>query len=158
MRFHKSVKLAPGVKVNLNAKSVSMTAGVRGANVTVNNRGQRTVSAGIPGSGLSYRDTRKIGGRTAPSVPAFAMGAPVPAAPQITKARAILSLVLALVITSPIAFIGGVFVYAFWSTASSGIAYLIALIVTAAVVLVYLLVLGRLLLLLLGADPKNPPR
>lgn len=60
MRFRRSIKLAPGVKLNVNKKSVSVTAGRRGAHVTVNSKGQRTTSVGIPGTGLSYRNTRTI--------------------------------------------------------------------------------------------------
>lgn len=54
LRFRKSIKIAPGVKVNLNKNSVSTTIGTRGAHYTVNSRGTKTVSAGIPGTGLSY--------------------------------------------------------------------------------------------------------
>lgn len=60
-RFRKQFKLAPGLKVTLNKQSVSATLGVRGMHVTHNTKGQTTVSAGIPGTGLSWRDTRKIG-------------------------------------------------------------------------------------------------
>lgn len=60
-RFRKQFKLAPGLKVTLNKQSVSATLGVQGMHVTYNTKGQRTGSAGIPGTGLSWRDTRKIG-------------------------------------------------------------------------------------------------
>lgn len=59
MRFRKSVKIAPGVKVNLNSKSVSVTAGVKGAHHTVSSNGSRTSSVGIPGTGLSYSKTTR---------------------------------------------------------------------------------------------------
>ena len=61
LRFRKSVKIAPGVKVNFNKKSVGITAGVKGAHVTVNSKGRKTTSVGIPGTGLSYVETSKIG-------------------------------------------------------------------------------------------------
>lgn len=38
-RFHKSVKIAPGVKVNFNKKSSSITFGGKGAHYTINSKG-----------------------------------------------------------------------------------------------------------------------
>ncbi|MCI9249891.1 MAG: DUF4236 domain-containing protein [Dorea sp.] len=54
LRFRKSIKIAPGVKVNLNRNSVSTTIGTKGIHYTANSKGTKTISAGIPGSGLSY--------------------------------------------------------------------------------------------------------
>lgn len=54
LRFRKSFKIAPGVKVNLNKKSAGVTIGTRGAHYTVNTSGKRTASVGLPGTGLSY--------------------------------------------------------------------------------------------------------
>jgi Protein of unknown function (DUF4236) len=56
-RFRKSINLGGGVKLNLNKKSVSLSAGTRGARYTVSSSGQRTSSVGIPGTGVSYRST-----------------------------------------------------------------------------------------------------
>lgn len=53
-RFRKSIKLAPGVKLNLNKKSTGITFGGKGFHYTVNSKGKRTASVGIPGTGLSY--------------------------------------------------------------------------------------------------------
>ncbi len=55
LRFRRSFKLAPGVRLNLNKRSVGLSAGVRGARVSVNSDGRSTRSIGIPGTGLSYR-------------------------------------------------------------------------------------------------------
>ena len=60
-RFRKSFKIAPGVKFNVNKKSVGLTFGKRGAHFTVNSKGKRTTSVGIPGTGLSY--TTSSGGK-----------------------------------------------------------------------------------------------
>lgn len=57
-RFRKSIKVAPGVKLNVNKNSVSLTAGVKGYHKTINSNGTVTTSAGIPGTGLSYVDTK----------------------------------------------------------------------------------------------------
>lgn len=60
-RFRQSVSIIPGLlKLNINKTSVSLTAGVRGAHATISTNGQRTLSAGIPGTGLSYIDRRKV--------------------------------------------------------------------------------------------------
>ena len=61
IRFRKSIKIFPGLRLNLNAKLASITGGIPGAHVTYNSRGYRTTSAGIPGSGLSYRTTKRVG-------------------------------------------------------------------------------------------------
>jgi hypothetical protein len=55
LRFRKSIKIAPGLRLNVNKKSVGLSAGVRGARYSVNSSGRRTRSVGIPGTGLSYR-------------------------------------------------------------------------------------------------------
>lgn len=57
LRFRKSFKIAPGVKVNLNKKSSSVTFGGKGAHYTVNSKGKKTTTVGVPGTGLSYSST-----------------------------------------------------------------------------------------------------
>lgn len=61
VRFRRSIKIAPGVKLNLNKKSVGVTVGTKGAHYSVNSKGTRTTTVGIPGTGLSYVDSKKIG-------------------------------------------------------------------------------------------------
>lgn len=53
-RFRKSIKILPGVKININKKSSSITFGTKGAHHTINSKGKRTTTVGIPGTGLSY--------------------------------------------------------------------------------------------------------
>lgn len=62
LRFRKSFKIAPGVKLNLNKKSSSISFGTRGAHYTINSKGKKTASVGIPGTGVSY--TQSTGGRS----------------------------------------------------------------------------------------------
>lgn len=57
LRFRKSFKIAPGVKINLNKKSAGVTIGTKGAHYTINTSGKRTASVGLPGTGLSYSTT-----------------------------------------------------------------------------------------------------
>ena len=54
VRFRKSTKIAPGVKLNFNKKSVGITVGGKGIHYTINSSGKKTSSIGIPGTGLSY--------------------------------------------------------------------------------------------------------
>lgn len=63
LRFRKSIKLAPGVKLNLNKKSTGITFGGKGAHYTINSSGKKTTSVGIPGTGLSY-STSTGGGKS----------------------------------------------------------------------------------------------
>lgn len=52
IRFRKSVKIAPGIRVNFSKSGVSTSIGPRGAKVNLSKRGTR-VTTGIPGTGLS---------------------------------------------------------------------------------------------------------
>jgi hypothetical protein len=53
-RFRKSIKIAPGVRINLSKKGISsLSVGKPGATVNVGKKGTRG-TVGIPGSGLSY--------------------------------------------------------------------------------------------------------
>lgn len=56
-RFRKSIKIAPGVKLNFNKKSTGITFGGKGFHYTVNSNGKRTKSVGVPGTGLYYTST-----------------------------------------------------------------------------------------------------
>lgn len=58
--FRKSIKILPGVKLNINKKSTSVTFGHRGARVTTGSKGTH-VSIGIPGTGIYFRE--KIGSK-----------------------------------------------------------------------------------------------
>ncbi len=52
-RFRRSVKLMPGVRLNVGLGRSSLTLGGRGATVNLSSRGART-TLGIPGTGLSW--------------------------------------------------------------------------------------------------------
>jgi hypothetical protein len=51
LRFRRTMKIAPGIRLNLTKKGISARVGPKGAGVTIGTSGT-TVSAGIPGSGL----------------------------------------------------------------------------------------------------------
>lgn len=58
-RFRRSVKIAPGLRLNFGKRGLSLSAGVRGSSVTFGPRGTYS-NVGIPGTGLSFRE--RIGG------------------------------------------------------------------------------------------------
>lgn len=53
LRFRRSVKIAPGVRLNMSKSGPSLSVGGRGTTVNLSKRGTRT-TVGIPGTGLSY--------------------------------------------------------------------------------------------------------
>jgi hypothetical protein len=52
-RFRRSLRIAPGVRLNISRSGLSTTFGARGASVTVGKKGARG-NLGIPGTGISY--------------------------------------------------------------------------------------------------------
>ena len=54
LRFRKSIKLLPGVKLNLGTKSASVSVGKKGIHQSFSTTGRTTTSIGIPGTGVSY--------------------------------------------------------------------------------------------------------
>ena len=85
VRISKSFKVAPGVRVRVNAKSTSVTLGGKGARYTVNSKGRRTATARVPGTGMSVQHTSGTR-RSAPSrratAPHAARARSAPTAPK----------------------------------------------------------------------------
>lgn len=54
-RFRKSIKIFPGLRVNLSKTGASLSVGGRGASVNIGPRGTYA-NVGLPGTGLSYRE------------------------------------------------------------------------------------------------------
>ena len=84
LRFRRTKKIAPGVRLNFGKKGVSVRLGGRGFGVTLGMTGAR-VSAGIPGTGLYM--TKRLAppsGRRRPSTRSSARSVPlsVPAHPE----------------------------------------------------------------------------
>jgi hypothetical protein len=63
-RFRRSIRLVPGLRLNLSKGAISATLGRPGASVNIGRRGVQG-TAGLPGTGLSYqtRLDRGRGGR-----------------------------------------------------------------------------------------------
>ena len=57
-RFRRSIRVLPGIRLNLGRRGVSVSAGVRGAHVTMSKDGTRT-TVGLPGTGMSYTDYQR---------------------------------------------------------------------------------------------------
>lgn len=56
-RFHRSVKILPGVRLNFNKSSTSISLGGRGFHKTISSSGRVTNTVGIPGTGLYYTES-----------------------------------------------------------------------------------------------------
>lgn len=80
LRFRKSKKILPGVRLNLGAKSAGISFGIPGLRHTINTSGRRTTTVGIPGSGLSYSESSKSGSSS--GAPLFVPTADRPTSPK----------------------------------------------------------------------------
>ena len=60
LNFRKSIKLLPGVKLNLSKGGVSLSGGVKGLRASINTKGQVTGTAGIPGTGVYYTKKKTL--------------------------------------------------------------------------------------------------
>lgn len=89
LRFRKSVRLAPGLRLNLGTRGASLSAGPRGASITFGRNGLFG-NVGIPGTGLSYR-TRLDGRKEqSPRLPQSTKQPHIPVTATITSAGALL--------------------------------------------------------------------
>jgi len=61
-RFRKSIKIAPGVKLNFGKKSAGISFGNKGGGISFNSKTGARVRASIPGTGLSY-SSKLFGGK-----------------------------------------------------------------------------------------------
>jgi hypothetical protein len=81
-RMRKSIKIAPGVRLNVSKTGVGASAGIGSARYSVHSSGRRTVSArtGVPG--ITYQKSVGGGRRRAPARPSpQAIAPPAPAKP-----------------------------------------------------------------------------
>ena len=56
-RYRSTIRILPGLRVNLSKSGASLSVGRRGATVNLGKRGVKT-TVGLPGSGLSYSETK----------------------------------------------------------------------------------------------------
>ena len=64
LRMRKSVKLGPGLRLTASHRGASLRVGGRGFGYSASTTGRRTMSGGIPGSGVGFQHSRG-GGRRA---------------------------------------------------------------------------------------------
>lgn len=86
-RVQKSFRIAKGVRLNLSKTGLGVSVGVPGLRYSMHSSGRRTVSAGIPGSGVRYQKSLKNGTRSpasshGPTPPRFALPKPGLFAPK----------------------------------------------------------------------------
>lgn len=86
-RFRRSVKLMPGIRLNVSKSGISASVGVPGATVNIGRRGVRG-TVGLPGTGLSYTET------LAKPMPSSAPQS----APAVGKGRVLLVVILCLLV------------------------------------------------------------
>ena len=58
LRFRRSIKICKGVKVNFGKTGASLSVGTKGFHKTFHTSGKVTTSIGIPGTGISWVDTK----------------------------------------------------------------------------------------------------
>ena len=56
LNFRRSMKIAPGIRLNFSKNGIGASFGPRGAKYSISPTGRRTISTGIPGTGISYRE------------------------------------------------------------------------------------------------------
>lgn len=79
-RFRQSLRLLPGVRLNIGKQSMSLSVGGPGATLNLSRRGVRG-TVGLPGSGLSYTHDFSGGRRGAAPLARSRAAEPVPAVP-----------------------------------------------------------------------------
>lgn len=60
-QFRKSKNLGAGTRLNVGKRSIGISSGVKGARFSVNSKGRAGISLSIPGTGIRYRKSVKIG-------------------------------------------------------------------------------------------------
>lgn len=66
VRMRKSIKLGPGVRLNVSHRGAGVRVGGRGGGMSWNTSGRRSASVGIPGSGVGYSKQWSGGSKSRP--------------------------------------------------------------------------------------------
>lgn len=66
-RFRKSIKILPGVRLNFNKNSTSVSIGSKRSGITINSKTGVTARTSIPGTGLSYSEKISSPKKSAPA-------------------------------------------------------------------------------------------
>jgi hypothetical protein len=76
-RFQRRIRVLPGVHVNFSLSGIGVSVGPRGLHAGLTARGQRYVSAGVPGTGLSVRQYSPVNSSPRLSFLPLAIGAAI---------------------------------------------------------------------------------
>ena len=68
-RFRKSIKLAPGVKLNLGKKSAGISVGGKHGGININSKTGVSSRVSVPGTGISYTSNLSSKRKTTASAP-----------------------------------------------------------------------------------------
>jgi hypothetical protein len=93
-RFRRSIKILPGIRLNVGKRGVSTSIGVRGAHITVGH-GQVRETVGLPGTGISYTHVESS---KAQEQPAASAEAPASTEPSAARGWAWIAVLLLLVV------------------------------------------------------------
>lgn len=61
LRFHKSISICKGLKLNVSKSGVGVSVGTKGLHYSINSQGKNTATVGLPGTGLSYSKSFTLG-------------------------------------------------------------------------------------------------
>lgn len=64
-RFRRSIKIAPGIRLNVSKSGLSASIGRRGATINISDKGTKA-TVGIPGTGISYSESLASAKRSRP--------------------------------------------------------------------------------------------
>ncbi len=56
LKFHKKIKILPGLDINLSKKGMGVSIGPKGSKLTINSKGDIYTNISIPGTGVSFRE------------------------------------------------------------------------------------------------------
>lgn len=85
LRFRKSMKIAPGVKLNFSKNGVGMSVGTKGARMSISPTGRVTRTLGIPGTGIYDVETISTGNKKKSSTQGVKQPTAIPKIPFYTK-------------------------------------------------------------------------
>jgi tetratricopeptide (TPR) repeat protein len=83
-RFRRTLRILPGVRLNISRRGLSASLGVPGARLTLGGKGGPRTTFGLPGTGISYTKTWKV---EAPATGATSRGQPRQAPRPVAEER-----------------------------------------------------------------------
>lgn len=60
LRFHKSINLGAGVKLNISKSGIGVSVGNKYNRTSINSKGQVRNTTSLPGTGLSYVKSKSL--------------------------------------------------------------------------------------------------